>query len=438
MQPYNHQLVQLDPMGSALKGMEAGRVLNQAGMQQQQQQQLFQQNQELFEQKKIKFEQDQEDRLQSAISSAAIKAKLDNLSENYSKENVVKFAIKNPAYFEPMMKLTENMDAEQEKRLVKKAFQMESLAEQSPEGYIAERTLEFETLLKSKDPKLVAEGRRIEYLVKAAQKNLDAGKLDAIVTAASLNSIGLVGPEKYAKLMAARGKYKSDIATAAKTQKDVDYYDKVTESKLKNEKALTDKTQKEADFYGDEFALDAEKVANESQKILNDAKRMQMENDGVLPPEKKIDIELRLRNQYWKEGGEKYELVNRAYNTIKDASKSGIGSLTTVLSYMKAIDPGSTVTGNEVITAQDAPGLSAKMINIVNKVFAEGEMGETAREQFLKEAENLRNTAKKMADKPRARITSQAKGYGLNIGNIFTVNAKSKIKDRLREKMKTK
>ena len=398
MQPYNYNVQQINPMGSALKGMQTGMAFNQLEQQEKLQAQQVQSN--------LRLQQD-----------------LGDLSENYSHDRLNKFLIKNPSYIKQFQPLYDKMSTQEKDATIKDAMQFHAMSKNNPKAAIAEARMRAKAYREAGDEK---QARFFEGVA-------ETGEADpkTLLSTSGLLLAGIMGYDKYAEAT-------KNLGLGAKAQADADTAQQLADADTALKEGQGAYYQKQADFYGDEFALDAEKVANESQKILNDAKRMQMENDGVLPPEKKIDIELRLRNQYWKEGGEKYELVNRAYNTIKDASKSGIGSLTTVLSYMKAIDPGSTVTGNEVITAQDAPGLSAKMINIVNKVFAEGEMGETAREQFLKEAENLRNTAKKMADKPRARITSQAKGYGLNIGNIFTVNAKSKIKDRLREKMKTK
>ena len=161
-----------------------------------------------------------------------------------------------------------------------------------------------------------------------------------------------------------------------------------------------------------------EKTKAETQRIQMELKEDAELNDGKIPVEKRPDYELKLRNQYLKEA-DTYQEINRNYRNIKNSPRDGVGALTTILSFMKTIDPTSVVSSTEKVTAESAPGWPEAMRNVFNKIFEEGKMGDTSYKQFLAAAKSIRDNAKIDADKSRRRIGSQAKKYGLDVENIF-------------------
>ena len=155
------------------------------------------------------------------------------------------------------------------------------------------------------------------------------------------------------------------------------------------------------------------------EKIEQEMQDDELRNGGALTAPQKMDYTQKWTNQYLKEGGQRAEDVNYAYQNIKTADLTGVGGLATVLSFMKVIDPTSVVSGQEVTTAKDAPGWDAQMINLYNRFWEDGRLSEKGAKQFISQAKKLRDNAQKAAAPSRKRITTIANEFGIDPTNIF-------------------
>ena len=165
--------------------------------------------------------------------------------------------------------------------------------------------------------------------------------------------------------------------------------------------------------------LTRKKLDQEITKTAAEMKRLAKEGGGTIAPEKRPAMELQLRNQYLKEGGTEARKIGRAYRNIEGASETGVGGLTTILSFMKVLDPTSVVSPGEQATAANASGWSDSMQTMWNKYTKEGQLSAGALKQFKAEAKRLADEASKDARDAEKRIRRQSKEYGLDVGNIF-------------------
>lgn len=198
------------------------------------------------------------------------------------------------------------------------------------------------------------------------------------------------------------------------------------------------KTRSEATKLGEEATTEREGrdsvIAEREEKTLNlkeerkklIAETRRISQNGGMEPKEKSDMEMKYRNQYLKEGGEDYAELQRHHDNIVNADLTGVGGLTTVLSYMKMVDPTSVVSSSEQATAKNAPGWTEGMRNTWNKMFSEGEVSETTAKQFKNQAAKMLASAKKRADKARKTLESAAKHYKLNTGFIFNEEEQGK------------
>jgi hypothetical protein len=203
-----------------------------------------------------------------------------------------------------------------------------------------------------------------------------------------------------------------------------------TEAKYKKDLATAKLTDEQTKIVGQDADTRAVAAGNVSKKIIADAKALKAKNDGFLTPAEKVDFQLKLQKAYAVDGGEDFRKIDLAYENIKGISKeSGVGALTTILNYYKMIDPSSTVTANETANASNAPGWSSASKALYNKIFKDGDIDPVAYKQFLHEASQIRNNAKKASDRTRAKITSQAKSLNLDLKGIFNPETDAKTAD---------
>ena len=173
---------------------------------------------------------------------------------------------------------------------------------------------------------------------------------------------------------------------------------------------------------------ESETIEQNRKTLLSQMKTASDAKGLITDPKEKLDFQLKLTNQYLREGGDKFNKVDEFYKNIMSANNTGVGSLTTILSYMKIIDPTSVVSGNEVLTAKNAPGgWSTGMVNLYNRTFEEGQMTERAFKQFKQEAKRLRDIVKKKADVVKRRYGSAAASAGLDTTNMFNPEEVEKI-----------
>lgn len=83
-----------------------------------------------------------------------------------------------------------------------------------------------------------------------------------------------------------------------------------------------------------------------------------------------------------------FDKVDAAYNKIEAAAKSSsaAGDLSLIFSYMKILDPGSTVREGEFSNAQNSAGVAGRVRNIYNNLLSGERLNDDQRKSFLVEA----------------------------------------------------
>lgn len=142
------------------------------------------------------------------------------------------------------------------------------------------------------------------------------------------------------------------------------------------------------------------------------------EKTGVIPPEKRPEIELKLRQEYNKQTGS-FQDVNAAFARIKASEDTAAGDIALIFNYMKMLDPGSVVREGEFATAQNAAGIPTQVMNIYNKALTGERLSPGQRKSFISQAGQLYKAAGQQEKKVRSGLERISKGYGLNPDNIF-------------------
>lgn len=93
---------------------------------------------------------------------------------------------------------------------------------------------------------------------------------------------------------------------------------------------------------------------------------------------------------------EDFQPIARQYANIVSAAATGTGpaDITLVFSYMKLIDPSSSVQQGEQATAASAGGTSAQLRGLYNSLLGQGSLDAITRDQFVAAATDLYNNAK--------------------------------------------
>lgn len=132
----------------------------------------------------------------------------------------------------------------------------------------------------------------------------------------------------------------------------------------------------------------------------------------------RVDAENSLRDDYVARS--KDFVIQRDFmDRIVSAPSTGAGDVGLVFSYMKVLDPTSTVREGEFATAKDAPGVPASIIATYNRLIGGGLLSDTARRE-------IRDASQKFFSKSAARhnaLTNQfssiAKRQGLRVNNVI-------------------
>ena len=139
---------------------------------------------------------------------------------------------------------------------------------------------------------------------------------------------------------------------------------------------------------------------------------------GVIEPEKRPELEAKLRGEYnnqTKNFGE----VKAAYGRVLASEETAAGDLALIFSYMKMLDPGSVVREGEFATAEQAAGIPDRIRNIYNKLLTGERLNPDQRKMFASQAKSLYDQSRQQEALVRSGVERIARGYGLNVGNIF-------------------
>lgn len=161
------------------------------------------------------------------------------------------------------------------------------------------------------------------------------------------------------------------------------------------------------------------KLGAETKKIILEAKAL---DKNGLPIEKRFEMEMKLNNDYVRRVSgltESKRILSNIQSSAADLT--GAGDLALVTSFMKMLDPGSTVRETEFANARDTGGLITTLQNIYQKnkdskgKFLQPEQ----RESFARLAALYYDAAQANAAEVKKQLEYPIKNYGLNRENVF-------------------
>jgi hypothetical protein len=141
-------------------------------------------------------------------------------------------------------------------------------------------------------------------------------------------------------------------------------------------------------------------------------------NSGLIPPEKRPELELKLRNEYSTQTAQHRD-VKSAYNRVLASQATAAGDMALIFNYMKMLDPGSAVREGEFASAANAGSVATAIRNVYNKLVSGERLSESQRKMFTAQANSLYQQSAKGEKVVRDGLTRIATGYGLSPTNIF-------------------
>lgn len=130
---------------------------------------------------------------------------------------------------------------------------------------------------------------------------------------------------------------------------------------------------------------------------------------------------LKLADDYRKDSGT-FAAVRDAYNRVKTASTepSAAGDISLIYSYMRMLDPTSTVREGEFATAQNAGSVPEKIQAQYNKILNGERLTENIRADFLNQSSKLYQTAHKQQEGMVKQYVEKAKKIGAEPSLVVT------------------
>lgn len=125
-----------------------------------------------------------------------------------------------------------------------------------------------------------------------------------------------------------------------------------------------------------------------------------------------------------------YRTMQENFNKIEASyeNPSPAGDIAMIFSYMKMLDPGSTVREGEYATAQNAAGIPTKIRNAWNKAVDGTFLSEGQRRDFYSQARNQFNAQQKMVASRESDIGALAGAYGADSANVLPSRSAPKPK----------
>lgn len=143
-------------------------------------------------------------------------------------------------------------------------------------------------------------------------------------------------------------------------------------------------------------------------------------------PNKRTDPELKAATDLRKEYQARPEIknfndVSTQYRKIKQAAKnpSAAGDLSLIFSYMKMLDPGSTVREGEFANAQNAAGVPDQIVNLYNRAKSGERLNPNQRLDFQSQAERLYGSHLASKDAIDAEFGDLSARYGVDPGLVY-------------------
>jgi len=168
----------------------------------------------------------------------------------------------------------------------------------------------------------------------------------------------------------------------------------------------------------DQQAFEADQT-RQKQKFEADQARLKREGEAS-KPEKAFENATTLRKEYDSQSKD-FQTATQGYQSVLSASRdpSAAGDLALIFSYMKTLDPGSTVREGEFANAQNAGGIPARVTAQYNKILKGERLAPEQRSDFVKKAGQLYEGQKGLDDKRRERYRKIAESNGLNASDVL-------------------
>jgi len=132
----------------------------------------------------------------------------------------------------------------------------------------------------------------------------------------------------------------------------------------------------------------------------------------------RVTLENTLRDDFVK-ASKDFTTVRDFYDRMKAAGPTGAGDLSLVFSYMKMLDPGSTVREGEYATAQNAAGVPEGLRGLINNVVGGGKLSAEARQQIKDQAGKIWSQALNRHSAQVTQYRDIAKRQGLRPSNVI-------------------
>lgn len=166
--------------------------------------------------------------------------------------------------------------------------------------------------------------------------------------------------------------------------------------------------------------IDARKKLKEIDKLDADTQKTIMEMEGmkkggILSMDKKVELEQKLSDKYYKRN-ENYLERLAAYNNLVESAKqnTGPGDYALIMAFNKMLDPRSVVRESEFAQAEISAGRLQKWLNSWSK-FKEGDrLNNNQRQQFINLAKKYMDEAEKNEKLVTNQLDKTINTYKLN------------------------
>lgn len=114
--------------------------------------------------------------------------------------------------------------------------------------------------------------------------------------------------------------------------------------------------------------------------------------------------------------------VQTGYANMTKALESGAGDIAIIFSFMKMLDPGSTVREGEAATAQNAPGVSGYVRQLYNETVEGRALTPQRRADIIAEAQSLYANSREAYDGTADSYRRRAEAFGVDPALVIPDN----------------
>jgi len=171
----------------------------------------------------------------------------------------------------------------------------------------------------------------------------------------------------------------------------------------------------------------AEKLVDQQLKgqgVQIDWAKLALERDKVAAGKgtQNLDEAMKLRKEF--QGHKTYQdtqAIASSLERIKSSTGNGPGDIAMLYSFMRLVDPGSTVREGEFATARNAGGVPGAILAAYNKAIGKGSLSPEVRAEFLAEAEKLFRAQLQRQERHRNEYERLARKAGFDPVDVIGV-----------------